>query len=150
MPGVVAHLDEVAQRRKLVSHGGQQRSEGRMVDDRARRARLEHVAQLVGDVAVVDVDEGGARLPRPVHRLDPLVAVVAVDGDVVVARLPGLERGPFAAAAEAEAPEGAAKPAGAARQVGVREDAVPPHERLPVRNVASEQLLDGGQVDQHQ
>ena len=57
---------------------------------------------------------------------------------------------PFAPAAEAEAQEGAAEPPRAGRQVGVREDAVAPRERLPLRDVTGDQLLDDGEVDEHQ
>ena len=147
---VVAHLDEVAERRQPVAHRRQQRGERRMVDDRARGARLQDVVQLIGDVAIVDVHERSTRLPRPVHRLDPLVAVVAVDGDVVVARLPRLEVRSLATTAEAEAQEGAAELARARGEVRVGEDTVPPHEGLPVGHVAPEQLLDGGEVHEHQ
>jgi hypothetical protein len=44
----------------------------------------EHVAQLVGDVAVVDVDGGGAGLGGTEQALEVLVAVVEVEGDVGV------------------------------------------------------------------
>src|SRR2546425_1218379 len=54
---VVAHLDQVYQQREVVPYRGQARRESRVIDDGARPAGGEHEAQLVGDVAVVDVDE---------------------------------------------------------------------------------------------
>ena len=47
------------------------------------------VAQLLGHVAVVDVDRRAAGLGRAEHPLEVLVAVVEVERDVVVRRLPG-------------------------------------------------------------
>src|SRR5439155_4938500 len=113
------------------------RGEGRVVDDGARPAGGEHEAQLVGDVAVVDVDEGGTRVERAEHRLEPLGAVVGVDGDVVVAGLPGLEGRAPDAAAEAQAAERAADAARAREELRIGEDPVAPHERLALRDVSA-------------
>ena len=55
---------------------GQERT---LDDDRLDVGVLEHVAQLVGDVPVVDVDRDEPRLERAEERLDPLGAVPAVD-----------------------------------------------------------------------
>src|SRR5437867_3453710 len=123
---VVAHLNQVLEQREVVPHRGQARREGRVIDDGARPAGGEHEAQLVGHVAVVDVDEGRARVERAEHRLEPLGAVVGVDGDVVVARFPGLEVRPLGAAAEAEAAERAPHPPRAPEELGEGEDPVAP------------------------
>ena len=52
-------------------------------DERDEVGVVEQVAQLVDDVAVVDVDRHGARLEAAEHRLDPLGAVERVDADVL-------------------------------------------------------------------
>ena len=56
-----------------------QRQERTLDDDRLDVGVLEDVAQLVGDVPVVDVDRDEPRLERAEERLDPLGAVPAVD-----------------------------------------------------------------------
>jgi len=86
---------------------------------------------------------------RAEHRFEPLGAVVGVDGDVIVARLPGLEGHALDAAAEAEAAERAADAARTREKLGVGEDLVPPHERLALRDVPRDQLLQDGEVDEH-
>jgi hypothetical protein len=59
-----------------------------VVDDGSCSSVVEHVAELVGDVAEVDVHADGACLRRPEQRLEVLVAVVEVERNVVVRRLP--------------------------------------------------------------
>src|SRR5207245_4937436 len=62
---------------------------------------------------------------------------------------PGLEGQPPDAAAGAEAAERAADAARAAEELCIGEDLVPPHERLALRDVPRDQLLQDGEVDQH-
>ena len=55
----------------------------RLVDQRDEVGVVEQVAQLVGDVPVVDVDRHRAGLEAAEHRLDPLGAVHRVDADML-------------------------------------------------------------------
>ena len=74
----VGHLDDDARGR--AASGSTSASVGAkqdVDDDRLRPGVVEQVAQLVGDVAVVDVERRDARLPRAEHRLEVLDAVVA-------------------------------------------------------------------------
>ena len=68
-------------------HAGQHRRDVRaelgFEDERDEIGVVEQVAQLLDDVAVVDVDRHGARLEATEHRLDPLGAVERVDADVL-------------------------------------------------------------------
>ena len=52
-------------------------------DERDEVGVVEEVAQLLVDVAVVDVDRHRAGLEAAEHRLDPLGAVERVDADVL-------------------------------------------------------------------
>src|SRR5581483_12182924 len=63
--------------------GGKARLELGIEDDGAAVRVVEEVAQLVLDVAEVDVDRHGPELERTEHRLHPWRAVVRVDRDVV-------------------------------------------------------------------
>jgi hypothetical protein len=63
---------------------GRARRELALEDERLEIGVVEEVAELVLDVAVVDVDPHGADLENRPQRLDPLDGVVGVDADVVV------------------------------------------------------------------
>ncbi len=77
------------------------------------RASRQQVAQLVGDVAVVDVERGDPRLERAEHRLEVLVAVVQVDAEVVLPALVVGQVGTLDVAPEALAEEVVGQPPGA-------------------------------------
>ena len=63
---------------------GERVGEGAVEDDRRCCAVGQDVAELVGDVAVVDVHRGAAGLRRAQHALEVLVPVVEVERDVIV------------------------------------------------------------------
>ena len=62
-----------------------------MVDHAPGSAVVQEVAELLGHIAVVHVERGDAGSVRAEHPLDVLVAVVQVEGEVVLAGLPPLE-----------------------------------------------------------
>jgi hypothetical protein len=64
-------------------HGGDARRELAVEDQRRRLRVREEIAQLLLDIAEVDVHRGGADLERRQRALDVLVAVVQVEGDAV-------------------------------------------------------------------
>ena len=66
---------------------------------------VEQVAQLLADVAVVDVERGDPGPEGAQHPLQVLVAVVEGQGDVVLARLVAGELGALAVQAQAPAVE---------------------------------------------
>ena len=137
------------ERRQGGAHLGDERREGGMVDERPRTGVGEHVAELVRLVAVIDVHHDGARVVRAVHHLEPLGAVVHADRHVVLPRLPRIEPAALGVAPEAERPERVPDLPAAAQEGGVGEDAVPPDDRLAVRNEPGDQLLDDRQVNEH-
>ncbi len=118
--------------RQLGEHLGERRRELRVHDDRRRPGVVEQVAQLLGDVAVVDVERGDAGLQAAEHRLEVLVAVVQVDGEVVLAGLVAGKVGPLGVAAEPGADEVVGQPVGALGDVGPGQPAVAEHEALGV------------------
>ena len=96
----------------------------------------EQVAQLVLDVAVVDVDPDRPQLEDRPQRLDPLDRVVGVDADVVT--------GP-----DALLPEVVGQPVGASLHLRVR--APPPlgHEVLAIAERVDGVLEQIGEVELH-
>ena len=81
-PGAAGHAGQVGE------HLGQGGGERPVEDHGPGGAVGQDVAQLGGHVAVVDVDRGGPGLPGAEHALQVLVAVVQVEGHVVVRGLP--------------------------------------------------------------
>ena len=81
--GAVVELEEVAQLRHAGQHRRDVRTELGLEDERDEVGVVEQVAQLLDDVAVVDVDRHRARLEAAEHRFDPLGAVERVDADVL-------------------------------------------------------------------
>ena len=79
----VVELHEVLQLRQARQHRRDVRTELGFEDQRDEVGVVEEVAQLLDDVAVVDVDRHRARLEAAEHRLDPLGAVERVDADVL-------------------------------------------------------------------
>jgi hypothetical protein len=75
----VLEHDNVTEPRELGLDLADQRQEGPLDDYGIDIRVLEDVAQLVGDVPVVDVDRDEPRLERAEERLDPLGAVPPVD-----------------------------------------------------------------------
>jgi hypothetical protein len=81
----------VAQGREIVTDLGDHRRERSLEDERSRVRVLEHVPELVGDVAVVHVDDRRPRLVDAELDLDPLGPVPREDRDVVAGADPGIE-----------------------------------------------------------
>ena len=79
----VVDLDQGAQPGRGRSRRGDQRREPPVVHQRGQVRVGEHVVQLVLDVAVVDVDRGGAELARGDQRLQRLDGVAGVEPDVI-------------------------------------------------------------------
>ncbi len=79
----VGDHDQRAQHRHVADDGGDAGPELLAVDEADQIGVVEEVAQLLLDVAVVDVDGHGADLEDGEHRLHPLDAVGRVDADVL-------------------------------------------------------------------
>ena len=126
---------------------GQRRGEAAVVDDRRRVGVVEQVAQLVGDVAVVHVEGGGARLGGPQHALEVGVRVRQVQGDVIVGRRPRIavrEPSPPADAVGAEEVRDASGPVG---DLGPGPGPPPPEEAGAVRDLGGDRLVQRRQVE---
>ena len=138
------HLGRCVQRGQ---HLRQRRGEGRVQDHRPRPRVVEQVAQLLADVAVVDVERGH---PGPVaaqHPLEVLVAVVEGEGHVVLPRLPALEARPFALHAEPTPVEVGAEPSRAIGDLAVGQAAVAPDDALALGEALDEHVEGLGQVE---
>jgi hypothetical protein len=132
-----------------VQHRGERRSEALVDDHRPGRGVVEQVAQLIGDVAVVDVERSRPRLPCSEHPLEVLVAVVEVQGDVVVHRLPARTRSELGAEPDAGVEQHAGQSAGAVSDVGPAQSSVPEHQAVAVGMGGGDRLGDHSDVQLH-
>ena len=108
----------------------------------------EEVAQLLGDVAVVHVHRRDPGLVRAEHRLEVLVAVVGVDGQVILVRLVPGEPGPaLGSGAEAAVVEDVGEPPGALGHVGVAEAPIAEHDARAVGDGGGDRLVHDGEVE---
>ena len=105
--------------------------------------------QLLLDVAVVDVEGHGARLVGAQHALDVLVAVVEVQREVVLPRLPRRQRVALALAAEPGVDQQVGQPPRAHLQVAPGEAAARGDDRLALGNDGGDRLVDLGQRKRH-
>ena len=132
LAGVVGHLQHQPQLRELVAHLGESGGEGAVHDDRRGACVGQEVAQLCGDVPVVDVERGDARLERAEHRLEVLVAVVQVDPEVVLPALVAGQVGALDAAAQPVVDEHVGQPAGPLGDRSPGQPAVAEHQAFIV------------------
>ncbi len=128
--GFVGHLEDDSQVGEVGEHLGERRRELGVHDDRGGPRIVEQVAQLLGDVAVVDVERRDTGLERAEHRLEVLVAVVQVDREVVLAALVAGELRPLGVHAEPGVDQVVGQAPRALGHVGPREPAVAEDEAL--------------------
>ena len=134
--GAVFDHDERLQHGDRRRDGGDARRKLAMVDQRDAVRVFEQVAQLVFDVAEVDVHGDGADLERAERSLDPLVAVVRVDADVV-------------ARADAARLQEVREAVRTLVELREREAAIAVHERLALRHVVGDALEEVGEIEMH-
>ncbi len=89
----IVHLKQHVERLQVGEHLGQIVGEGGVEHDAPGPRVVEQVPQLLGHVAVVDVEGCDAGLVGAEHRFDVLVAVVEVAGEVVLSALVAAEAG---------------------------------------------------------
>ena len=130
-------------------HLGQPLGEGRVEDDRRGAGVVEQVAQLLGDVAVVHVERRDPGLVGAEHRLDVLVAVVEVAGEVVLPALVPAERAPLGVGAEPGADQVVGQPVGALGHLAVGEPSVAPHDALAVGDGGADRVVHVSEVELH-
>ena len=149
MPDSSATWSRTLQRRAAVAHLGERRRERGVVDDRLRAGVGEQVLQLLGDVAVVDVERREPGLERAEHRLEVLVAVVEVDREVVLPRLVAGEPLALDDGAEAAGEQRVREPPRAIGDLGPREPPVAEHDALAVRDRRGDRLVGRREVEVH-
>ncbi len=118
-----------------------------MHDDGAGLAVVQQVAQLLGHVAVVDVEGRHPGLQRPEHRLEVLVAVVQVDRQVVLAALVPGEVGALGVHAEALLDQVVGQPACPFGDVRPRVPAITEHQAVGIGSRRRDGLVDLGQAE---
>src|SRR5690606_22854608 len=110
-------------------------------------AVVEQVVQLVGDVAVVDVERRHPGAEGAQHGLDVLVAVVEVDAEVVLAGLVPGQRVPLGVGPEPPRPQVGAEPGAAVDHLGEGQPPVPPDQALAVGVLRGDRVEGVGQVE---
>ena len=144
--GLVAHLDPQLHLRHAIADSRERRCEPGVEHDRLRLRVAKEVDELLLDVAVVHVDRHAARLERAEHALQILVAVVEVERDVVLARLPVLEGGAIRMAAEPVPAQNVGQTARAIRGVPPREASIAKDEALALGIALGDGLVNGGEI----
>jgi len=147
VPGAVVDLEQEPQVREIGQHLGEGRGERGVEQDRRRATVVQEVTQLVGDVAVVDVDRRAAGLGGAHHALEVLVAVVEVEGDVIVGRGPARVVRGLGVDAEPMVGEDGRQPAGPVRDIGPGEAAIPPDDALALRHGGRDRLVERRDVE---
>ena len=118
-----------------------------MVHDRLGPAVEQDVAKLLGDVPVVDVDADRPGLGGAQEGLQVLVAVVEVEGDVVVRRLPALTCRERPVRAEPGFAQHGGEPPAAVGDVAPAEATVAPHQALALGDLGRDRLVQRRQVE---
>src|SRR5262249_49561440 len=120
-----------------------------VVDDAARVRVAEQVAQLLFDVSVVDVERRDARLVGADHRFEVFVAVIEVEGDVILPRLPRLQLGALAMATEAGGPGAVGGAPRTQLKIAPGQPQTRGNDRLLVGNRVGDRLVDRAQGEGH-
>ena len=146
----VGHLEEHLEAGQGRAHRCHHRRERAVVHEAAGLAVGEERRQLVGPVAVVDVEGGGACLERAEHGFEVLVAVVTGDGHVVLTGLPGGEVGALRVAAQPDAVEVVGQAAGPVGDLGPGEAAVAEDEGLAIGCGGGDRVVRDPNVHVHE
>jgi hypothetical protein len=109
----------------------------------------EQVRELVGDVAVVDVERRRARRVAAEHRLEVLRSVQQVQADGVLPSLPRTQLAPLGVATEAVVGEDRPEPAGPVVDLGVGAPGASPDDALTVGHGGGDGVEDRPQVVLH-
>ncbi len=149
MARVVGDLQQEIEGGDLLSHATEAGSEGGVVDDAAGAGVVEQVLELLVDVAVVDVERCDPRGVGPEHAFEVLVAVVEVQGKVLLSGLPGLEIAALSANREPLGDEEVGEPALAAQEIEEREPPIAPDDRLTCGDGFGHRVEDRRDVEVH-
>ena len=154
--GVVAAVTDLQQDPEPgqpVADRGQRRGERRVVDDRLRARVAQQVLELLGHVAVVDVERREACLVRAEHAFDVLVAVVQVErqvvltAQVVVEHRGAVGRRAFGHGAESPVDQGVRESTGPVADLGVGEASVAEDDALPIGHGRLDGLVHLSEVE---
>ena len=147
VPGLVGDLQQRREPGQTRQDVGERRREARVIHQRRRLGVVEQVEQLVFDVAVVDVERRDARLVRAEHALEVLVAVVEVETEVILARLPVAQRRALDPAAESAAAKIVREPPRAIGERAPGETAVAKDDALAIWDLRGDRFLNRGEVE---
>jgi hypothetical protein len=144
---VVGHLEEEDVIAEPVADGGEDGREPGVVKDRPGPGVVEQVGEFIAGVAVVDVERRHPGLVGAEHALQVLRAVVEVEGEMVVGRLP--RRGRRVPPPEAVPVEQVGEAAGPVGGLGPGPSPAPPHHAVAVGDGGGDGLVEVRQVELH-
>ena len=147
--GVVGDLEEQGLALEMRKHLLERGRELRVVEDRSRLGVAEQVRELLFDVAVVHVQRRDAGLEGAEHALEVLVAVVGVDGQVVLPRFVPLEAAALALCAESVPREHGGQAPAALGQLPEREPAIAEDHRLAIGDRCCDGVIESGEIELH-
>lgn len=138
-----------AQLGQLLQCQRQRGSEPGVVHDGIRAGVVEQVHQLVGDVAVVDVEGRHPGLVRTDHRFDELVAIGQVQPEVALSQLVWRQFATFRVCAQPPGVQRPGKPAGTLVDLCVGETPVSEDDAVPVGVGGGNRREHLGEVELH-
>ena len=117
-----------------------------MIDHGPRICVIEKIEQFLFHIAVVHVEGCAARLEGTEHTLEILVAVVEVERNVILARLPVGELRPLCVATQAVPAQDMGQPARTVGDLRPTQAAVAIHDAVPLGNHFGDGFMDTGQI----
>ncbi len=145
--GVVGHLNEHFQRRHLGANRGHARRKVRVIDDRASPRVVQQINEFLFDVPVVDVERRHSRLVTAEHAFEVFVAVEQIQRELVLSRLPALERGAWRSHAEPARHQVVGEPPRAIVELAERDASIAKHDRFLIRKRGRNGFADCPQVE---
>ena len=132
--------------RESLAQARDRRGEGGLIDHRLGVGVLEEILEFLVDVAVIDIERRGPGLEGAEHPFEILVAVVEIEPDVVLARLPAKEPPAIRTLTEMVAAQYVGQSPGAVGDLRPAEATVAEEEALAIGNGGGDGLVYGRQI----
>ena len=127
---------------KFLEHGGK----GCVIDNRFGLRVFEEIQKFFFDVAIIDVERYAAGLECPQHAFEILIAVIEIQADVILARLPVGQHIAFGVTPQAGGVEHGCETPSAVGDFAPRKAAIAEDDALVVREYLGDRFVESGQV----
>ncbi len=145
----VVHLQQQFQRGDLSRHRSHAGGKAGVVDEPLGSGVVEQVHEFFFDVPVVHVERRHPGLVGAQHALEVFVAVVQVQTEMVLPRLPSRQLGALGMNGESVIDQHVGQTTRTLGQLGEGEASVTPHHSLPVGHGGGHCLIHGAKVELH-